>query len=66
MAELTPEQRGALTNLRRLNGVGRLTNDMLDDIVDKVGAARMWAAIDRHTAPKPNGSMNGSGVHTAA
>jgi hypothetical protein len=51
IAELTPEQRAALTNPRRLNGAQRLSNDMLDDFVDKVGADRLWAAIDRVTAP---------------
>ena len=51
IAELTPEQRAGLTDKRRLYGAQRLSNDMLDEFVDKVGAGRVWAAIDRVTAP---------------
>jgi hypothetical protein len=51
IAELPPEQRAALTNPRRLNGVGHMSNDMIDEFVDRVGAERLWAAIDRRTAP---------------
>jgi hypothetical protein len=51
IAQLTPEQRGALTGRRRLNGVQRFSNEMIDEFVDKVGANRLWAALDRATAP---------------
>jgi hypothetical protein len=51
IAELTPEQRAGLADKRRLNVAQRLSNEMLDDIVNKVGANRLWAAIDRATAP---------------
>lgn len=53
--ELTPEQRAALTTKRRVNGVGRFSNEMIDDFVHTVGANRLWQAIDRTTMPKPNG-----------
>lgn len=55
--ELTPEQRAALTSRRRVNGVGRFSNEMIDDFVAQVGANRLWAAIDRSTTPKPNGGI---------
>ena len=58
--ELTPEQRAALTTRRRVNGVGRFSNEMIDDFVAQVGANRLLAALDRGTAPKPNG-----GIHAA-
>jgi hypothetical protein len=51
IAGLTPEQRSGLTNRRRLNGVGRLSDSMIDDMVAQVGANRLWAALDRATAP---------------
>jgi hypothetical protein len=51
VAGLTPEQRAALTDKRRLNVAQRLSNDMLDEFVDRVGANRLWAALDRATAP---------------
>ena len=54
--ELTPEQRAALTTKRRVNGVGRFSDDMIDDFVAQVGANRLWAAIDRTTAPQTNGA----------
>ena len=63
--QLTPEQRAALTTKRRVNNVARFSDEVVDDLVDQVGAARMLAAIDRATMPKSNG-MNGSSVHTAA
>jgi hypothetical protein len=44
IAQLPPEQRAALT-------AQRLSNEMLDRIVDSVGANRLWAALDRATAP---------------
>jgi hypothetical protein len=37
---LSPEERAALTSKRRVNNVARFSNDVVDDIVDKVGAAR--------------------------
>ena len=58
--ELTPEQRAALTTKRRINGV-RFSNEMIDDFVAQVGANRLLAALDRGTAPKPNG-----GIHAAS
>jgi hypothetical protein len=57
--ELSPEQRAALTTRRRVNNVGHFSNEVIDDIVDKVGAIRMLAALDRATMPK----ANGSGIH---
>lgn len=63
--QLTPEQRAALTSRRRVNNIARFSNEVVDDIVDKVGAVRLWAAIDRATMPKSNG-MNGNGIHHTA
>jgi hypothetical protein len=51
IAQLTPEQRAALTDRRRLNGATHLSNDMLDDLVAKVGTGRVMAALDRATMP---------------
>jgi hypothetical protein len=52
MAGLPPEQRAALTNdKRRLNGVGRMPDAVLDDLVAQVGAVRLMAALDRATMP---------------
>lgn len=65
MMELSPEQRAALVTKRRVNSIGHLSNEVVDDIVDKVGAARMLSAIDRATMPKSNG-LNGNGTHHAA
>ena len=56
VAQLSPEQRAALTTKRRLNGVGRFSNEMIEDFVVQVGANRLWAAIDRTTAPQTNGA----------
>jgi hypothetical protein len=58
MMELSPEQRAALITKRRVNGVGRFSNEVIDDFVQTVGPNRLWAAIDRATMPKTNG-MNG-------
>ena len=59
--------RAALTTKRRVNNVARFSNEVVDDIVDKVGANRLWAAIDRATLPKSNGGVNGNGgIHHAA
>jgi hypothetical protein len=62
MMALPPEQRAALTTRRRVNGVGRFSDQVVDDLVDKIGANRLWAALDRATLPKLNGT-NGSGIH---
>lgn len=64
--QLSPEQRAALTSKRRVNNVARLSNEVIDDIVDKVGAARMWAAIDRATLPKSTLNGNGGSYAVAA
>jgi hypothetical protein len=56
---LPAEQRAALTTKRRANNVEVFSNAVIDDIVEKVGAARMWSALDRATTPKTNGGMNG-------
>jgi hypothetical protein len=51
IAQLTPEQRAALTEARRLNSVGRFSDEMLDALVAQVGHTRLWTALDRATAP---------------
>ena len=58
--ELMPEQRAALTTKCRVNGIGRFSNEMIDDFVAQVGANRLLVLLDRGTAPKPNG-----GIHSA-
>ena len=42
--QLSPEERAALTTKRRIDGIARFSNEVVDDIVDKVGATRLWAA----------------------
>jgi hypothetical protein len=61
---LSAEQRAALTTTRRANSVARFTDEVIDDFVDKVGANRLWSALDRASAPKSK--LNGNGIHHAA
>jgi hypothetical protein len=48
VAALPAEQRSALTNRRRRNG--HMSDGMIDDLVVRVGATRLMAALDRATA----------------
>ena len=61
---LSAEQRAALTTKRRANNVARFTDEVIDDFVDKVGANRLWSALDRVTMPKSK--LNGNGSYAVA